>query len=533
MMGYLVGVLTYEYPWEKKYRCRAYDRQIKIMKKGYIILARKYRPQTFEEVVGQEHITRTLQNGLKKGKIGHSYLFSGPRGVGKTSVARILAKALNCEKGVTPEPCNKCSLCKEITAGKSMDVLEIDGASNRRIDEIRNLREGIGYAPVKARYKVYIIDEVHMLTTEAFNALLKTLEEPPPHVVFIFATTDPQKVPPTILSRCQRFDFRKLTTGEIYKKLSEIADLENISITPDSLKAISLRADGALRDAESMLDQLISYSEGEITIQDVKEVFGFIDKEFYINLITGILKKNDRKIISTIESVFEKGYNIKEFVYGIIDFIRNLVFYRLEVPNPSLVEEEPEMKELAHKADEDTLVAMLNLASEMERTLRAIPYSRAALELYLLKMARIPYIKKVAELISNLEETPATQITTPKIQENVSPSPISEDAAIWEKIRNTIVKERGRAYISSVVNRISFQSYDKKENILYLFLPEKIPVSEEQKIFIEEKSREIFPNVKVKLLEKTKRVEKKRDKNLMENPVVQKTIKLFGMEDAE
>jgi DNA polymerase-3 subunit gamma/tau len=256
--------------------------------KEYLVLARKYRPQKFSEVVGQEHITKTLQNALKEGKIAHSYLFTGPRGVGKTTVARILSKALNCEKGVNIEPCNECTMCREITNGRSQDVLEIDGASNRRIEEIRNLKEGIGYAPIQGRYKVYIVDEVHMLTNEAFNALLKTLEVPPPHTIFIFATTEPYKVPLTILSRCQRFDFRKLTTREIYEHIKKISDIEGIKILDEAIRLISERADGALRDAEVMLDQLRTYTDEEVTEKDVKDVFGFIDKSLYKEIMEGV-----------------------------------------------------------------------------------------------------------------------------------------------------------------------------------------------------------------------------------------------------
>ncbi len=430
--------------------------------KEYLVIARKYRPQRFEEVVGQEHITKTLQNALKEGKIGHSYLFTGPRGVGKTSVARILSKALNCEKGVNPEPCNECIHCLEITNGRSQDVLEIDGASNRRIEEIRNLKEGIGYAPLKTRYKVYIVDEVHMLTNEAFNALLKTLEEPPPHTIFIFATTEPYKVPSTIVSRCQRFDFRKLTTREIYEHLKKISEMENIKIQDEAMKMLSERADGALRDAEVMLDQLRSYTEETITENDVKDVFGFIDKTLYSNIMEGVIEKDDRKILQLLEDVFDKGYDLKEFIIGFIEFIRNLFLIKLDVRNPYIIGEEHIYKRLADKIDEDTLASIFNLAVELERNLRNIPYSKALLELYLLKMARVPYIKKVSDLLSQSEIV--------EIKEKIEVKEIHEEKTtdLWERIKNEINKSHQRGYICILVNSLKFNRFneEKKELIL-------------------------------------------------------------------
>ena len=226
---------------------------------SYLVLARKWRPQTFEEVVGQEPITRTLQNALAQGRIAHAFLFSGPRGVGKTSVARILAKALNCVQGVGPHPCNQCQVCKEITIGSALDVLEIDGASNRGIDEVRDLREKIKYLPTQGQYKVYIIDEVHMLTKEAFNALLKTLEEPPAHAVFILATTEPHKVPVTILSRCQRYDFRRIPTSLIQEQLEKLVGQEGWQIDAEGLALLAQEAEGSLRDAPGVLDQVVTF----------------------------------------------------------------------------------------------------------------------------------------------------------------------------------------------------------------------------------------------------------------------------------
>src|SRR3989338_2505803 len=264
---------------------------------SYQIFARKFRPQTFDEIIGQEPIAVTLKNAISKQRVAQSFLFTGSRGVGKTSTARILAKALNCEQGPTTTPCNQCGSCEEITKGTSLDVLEIDGASNRGIDEIRNLRENVKFKAAHGRYKVYIIDEVHMLTGEAFNALLKTLEEPPEHVKFIFATTEVHKVPLTILSRCQRFNFKRISTGEIAKKLKEVAKLEKIKVSEQALFLIAKASEGSLRDAESLLDQLASFGEGEVKEGDITFSLGLTDPEIYVSLLEAIKSRDGRRVL--------------------------------------------------------------------------------------------------------------------------------------------------------------------------------------------------------------------------------------------
>lgn len=281
---------------------------------AYLVLARKWRPQTFDEIVGQEHVTITLKRSIIQGRIGHAYLFTGIRGVGKTSVARILAKALNCEQGPTPDPCNKCRPCTEITLGASIDVQEIDGASNRGIDNVRELREGVAFAPARDRYKVYIIDEVHMLTQEAFNALLKTLEEPPSHVVFIFATTEAHKVPATIASRCQVFDFKRIPLPMLVDRLRLIANSEGIEASEDAIRLIAREADGSLRDACSILDQVASFCEGRLDVQDVAQVLQTGDMAAAKQALSALLNHDAAEAMRLFMNSLRAGVSPKHFL---------------------------------------------------------------------------------------------------------------------------------------------------------------------------------------------------------------------------
>jgi len=296
---------------------------------SYIVLARKYRPRHFDEVIGQEHITRVLKSAVASGRLAHAYLFCGPRGIGKTSCARILAKSLNCVTGPTIMPCEECASCREITQGNSFDVLEIDGASNRGIDEIRALRENVKFASGSGKYKIYIVDEVHMLTSEAFNALLKTLEEPPPHVKFVFATTDPNKVPSTIISRCQRYDFKRVGLNDIVATLTTISKKEGLKVDQDALYAIAKAAQGSLRDALSILDQVSAIADKAVQSQDVYSMLGLVDIEDLFRLTDEMAAGDCARTLAALESIIDKGKDIKQLNRDLLEHFRNIMVIKI------------------------------------------------------------------------------------------------------------------------------------------------------------------------------------------------------------
>lgn len=296
---------------------------------SYIVLARKYRPQTFDEVVGQDHITELLKKSIQVNRLAHAYLFCGPRGIGKTSCARILAKSLNCQEGPTINPCGKCSMCCEITNGNSFDVIEVDGASNRGIDEIRSLRENVKFAPTYGRYKIYIVDEVHMLTTEAFNALLKTLEEPPEYVKFIFATTEPNKVPATIISRCQKFDFKRVSIKFLVETITTIAKKEKLKIEQDAIFSIAKAAMGSVRDALSILDQLSALSQQTIKDEDVSSMLGLVETDLIFSLTDALALKDCVKCLEVLDNILEKGKDPKQLTRNLIEHFRNLMIINI------------------------------------------------------------------------------------------------------------------------------------------------------------------------------------------------------------
>jgi DNA polymerase-3 subunit gamma/tau len=377
---------------------------------SYVIFARKFRPQTFDEIVGQEPIVTTLKNAIRQKRIPQNFLFSGPRGVGKTSAARILGKALNCEKGPTETPCGKCQACSEITQANSFDVLEIDGASNRGIDEIRNLRETVKFKPASGRFKIYIIDEVHMLTTEAFNALLKTLEEPPSHVKFVFATTEPHKVPLTILSRCQRFNFKRIPTPEIAKKLEAIAKAEKLKADKNALFQMAKASEGSLRDAESLLDQLASFCEDKIREEDVLCALGLAAEEVYFSILAALAAKDIRKIFSTVSEMYDGGRDLIQFAKGMLELFRNLLVLQCGEGLHEFVEmSEDGVRELEKRKNDFSrgeLLLGVSLLTNLQGQLRRnIASPKLLVETVLLKLLHIDGLRP----LSSVQEAPAPQ----------------------------------------------------------------------------------------------------------------------------
>jgi DNA polymerase-3 subunit gamma/tau len=375
---------------------------------SYLVLARKWRPQVFEELIGQDHVTRTLQNAIAAGRLAHAFLFAGPRGVGKTSAARILAKAENCVQGPTQKPCNHCENCQEIAEGHSIDVLEIDGASNTGVDNVRELRENVRYLPSKSKYKIYIIDEVHMLSTSAFNALLKTLEEPPSHVLFIFATTEPHKIPLTILSRCQRFDFRRIPLNLIFERLRAIVSAEEVRIDDDTLMLIAREAEGGMRDAQSLLDQAISYSGREVQKEDILTLLGIGDRKTLFDLSAAIFVKDARRCLALIDDLYKRGYDLGQFCKDFLHHFRNLLVMKLEGGQSSvLTVPEHEAKELLVQASEvsfEDLHRLFQILLKGEELITRTPFPKIVLELTVVEMARLESLLPLDEILSRVEQ---------------------------------------------------------------------------------------------------------------------------------
>ena len=384
----------------------------------YLPFARKYRPQTFEDLIGQPHVTTTLTRALAQKRLAQAYLFTGQRGVGKTSAARILAKCLNCEGGPAPAPCNRCTSCTQIAAGNSLDVIEIDGASNRGIDEIRSLRETVPFAPAGGSFRVYIIDEVHMLTAEAFNALLKTLEEPPAHVKFVFATTAAAKIPPTILSRCQRFDFRRLETATLVKALVRVAKAERVRASEPALYAIARASDGSLRDAEVVLEQLASFVQGTIEEHDVTELLGAVESESLIAWAQAILDRDAPQALTRLMAQLEQGRDPLQLLTGLLRHLRNLLIIRTAAEAPSretliarLVDEPSDrlrrLEEQAGRSTPQELLLFLQILTGAYELVRRSPMAQTMLELAVVKLATREAWQSLDEISRRLEQAAA------------------------------------------------------------------------------------------------------------------------------
>ncbi|MDD3656743.1 MAG: DNA polymerase III subunit gamma/tau [Atribacterota bacterium] len=555
----------------------------------YQSIYRKWRPQSFEDVVGQNHITQTLRNAIKLDRISHAYLFSGPRGVGKTTTARILAKALNCQNGPTEHPCNQCSCCIRINKGQSMDVLEIDGASNRGIEEIRELRSKIGFAPAEGRYKIYIIDEVHMLTNEAFNALLKTLEEPPSQVLFIFATTASHKVPKTILSRCQCFYFHRISIEEMVEKLKRIAEEEKLNIDLSSLRLIAESATGSMRDAESILDQVITYSENKVTPEEVRDILGFMPREIFWQLIEAIINHNTEIGLKLINKLVREGVELNQFVQDLLIYTHNVSLLKVlgkDNPYSHLYLESSELNKiwvLLVNTDIKTIFDIIEELKIIEERIRFHHYPWVLLELMIVKLthakdkstqqeslaadiiSKSVTVKKVEKIQPAIEKDKNEYPSKDKVTTNMKNQKKYELEKLWPKVLSRIKKEKISLYAFLMAGNsigieddqliVSFsadclfhkESLEKKENkekvetilkeesnceIKLKCIIEENKSKEDKRFALERNKGKIKDNhslVKPVVGEKKKN-DSNKEENLTENDILKRARDLFGGE---
>ena len=428
---------------------------------SYTALYRKFRPDTFEDVKGQDHIVKTLKNQIMAGRIGHAYLFCGTRGTGKTSIAKIFAKAVNCERPADGSPCNECASCRAIAAGASMNVIEIDAASNNGVDNIREIREEVAYSPAEGRYKVYIIDEVHMLSIGAFNALLKTLEEPPSYVIFILATTEAHKIPVTILSRCQRYDFRRISQETILDRLKELMEQEQVEAEERALRYIAKKGDGSLRDSLSLLDQCIAFYLGEkLTYEKVLEVLGAVDTEVFSDLLRKILNEDLAEAISTLEKLIMQGRDLTQFVSDFTWYMRNLMLVKASDEMEDILDVSAEnldrLREEAKMIRSDTLMRFIRIFSELANNIRYASNKRVLLELALIKLCRpeserdeLSLTERIRKLETKLEQIMAGTVplsVSKDAQEMIGSAPVRLQT---EQMTDTVPEEAYQAYPSA------------------------------------------------------------------------------------
>ena len=458
---------------------------------SYQVIARKWRPQSFQELVGQTHITQTLANALKNGRIHHALLFTGPRGTGKTSSARILAKSLRCPKAENFVPCNQCPSCLEIASSRSLDVQELDAASNNGVDDIRQLLEGVMSAPAVGKYKIYIIDEVHMLSGAAFNALLKTLEEPPAHVVFIMATTEVQKIPATILSRCQRFDFKRIPTRTIAERLNLICADEKVKATEDAIWLIARQGDGSMRDSQSLLDQVITFANGELTKDVIVQILGLTDRSLLLEVISSLIKRDGQAMIHVIEKLNQSGTEPKLFAQDLLEMIRHLLIVKVSSAEATSILDVPDSEikayaEFCSEMSEEDLHLLFDMGIKGAADIARAQDPRVVLEVMLLRMTSAPRIQDLQSLISGAAPAPKTitSSATPKItksptapirrelrQEEPKPSPAPEVKAI-SKAQGATEQEKWLDFVG-IVQKHDAIFAAKIENLIFSGLKEK------------------------------------------------------------
>lgn len=429
---------------------------------SYIALYRKFRPIKFLDVVGQEHITRTIKNQIMNNRIGHAYLFSGGRGSGKTSTAKILARAVNCEHSIDGEPCNECEMCKQAIEGSLIDITEMDAASNNGVDNIRDIREEVEFIPTKAKFRVYIIDEVHMLSTGAFNALLKTLEEPPAHVIFILATTEPQKLPTTILSRCQRFDFKRISQNDIVKRLKFICEESNVNIEDNALKMISNLADGAMRDAISILDRCISEDNENITENMVRELTGVPKFEYLIEMSEMILDKNIEKIVELSEKIINDGKDINVFLWELIKMMRDILMLKAKCKISSYTEEElTKLQMISDKSNKEDIVYVITELSSLESKMKWSSEQGIIFETGLIKIC-------LNEKQKTETSIPMENKTVPNVQPKQVDTILKEDKDGLKYKVLTKLKENGKIVVySKLINTKIEKGQDNLVHIIF------------------------------------------------------------------